>query len=366
MYRLLRKLLFRVDAETIHHRVMRWTRLFLGLSFMRAIAKSFFAVKSPRLTQRVWGLDFENPVGLAAGFDKNAEFFNPLGALGFGFIEVGTVTGQGQVGNPTPRMFRLPDDNALLNRMGFNNHGSEVVASRLDGATIEPLLGINIGKTKVVELADAPADYELSFRRLYPYARYFAVNVSSPNTPNLRQLQEKGPLLELLSRLATLNKELAHERGETARPVLLKIAPDINDALLDDILDVIEQAGIDGIIATNTTIVREGLSTVGQAELGAGGISGAPVRERSLELIRAIYTRTNGELPIIGVGGIFKPEDALETIEAGATLVQVWTGFIYEGPGMVARINKHLDRVCLERGVSSISELRGAAVRADI
>lgn len=359
MYRLIRPLLFLFDAETIHRFVMRVTGIVLGLGFVRAIARRFFLVESPRLRQTLWGLEFANPVGLAAGFDKNAEHFNALGALGFGFIEVGTVTGQGQVGNDRPRMFRLPRDRGLLNRMGFNNDGSEVVAARLERGPIEPLLGVNIGKTKVVPLEDAPSDYELSFRRLYPYARYFAVNVSSPNTPNLRELQQKGPLLELMGRLSELNEELAAARGEAPRPILLKIAPDIHDELLGDILDVIERAGVDGIIATNTTIERGALTTPGQEELGPGGVSGAPVRRRSLEVIRAIYEKTQGALPIIGVGGIFSPEDALETIEAGASLVQVWTGFVYEGPAMVRRINRYLDRVCVQRGVGSIAGLRG-------
>ena len=226
---------------------------------------------------------------------------------------------------------------------------------------IEPLLGVNIGKTKIVELEDAPADYAKSFRLLYPYARYFVVNVSSPNTPNLRQLQERGPLLELMSSLGELNRELATERGESPRPLLLKIAPDVSDALLEDIIEVVRESGADGIIATNTTIERDGLATKGQAELGRGGVSGRPVRRRSLEVVRTIYERTNGAIPIIGVGGIFTAQDALETIEAGASLVQVWTGFVYEGPGMARRINAELAQVCRDRGVSSISELVGAS-----
>lgn len=360
MYRLLRPLLFRADAETIHHRVLRWTSLVLAWSWVRAVVRWWYRVTSPRLAQTIWGLEFDNPVGLAAGFDKNARHFNALGALGFGFIEVGTLTGQGQVGNARPRMFRLPEDRALLNRMGFNNEGSEAAAARLEQVPIEPLLGINIGKTKVVPLEEAPADYEQSFRRLYPWARYFAVNVSSPNTPNLRELQSREPLLELMSRLGRLNHELAEERGERPRPLLLKIAPDIHEALLEDILDVIEQADVDGVIATNTTVQREGLETPGQQELGPGGVSGAPVRERARQVVAQIHERTGGELPIIGVGGVFGPEDALELIEAGAWLVQVWTGFVYEGPGLVRRINRGLERACRERGASSIAELRGA------
>lgn len=364
MYRLLRSLLFRFDAETIHHAVMGLFSTLLALGPVRALWRRLHTVRAPALRQEVFGVAFENPVGLAAGFDKNAQWFNALGALGFGFVEIGTVTGQAQQGNPTPRMFRLPADRGLLNRMGFNNAGAEAVAARLSGARIEPTLGVNIGKTKVVPLEDAPADYARSFELLYPYARYFVVNVSSPNTPNLRQLQERGPLLELMSALGALNVRLADERGEARRPILLKIAPDVSDALLEDILEVIDEADVDGIIATNTTISREGLDTPGQSELGNGGVSGAPVRARALSIVRAIYTHTRGELPIVGVGGIFTAEDALETIEAGASLVQVWTGFVYEGPGMVKRINAGLARECARRGVSSIAELVGASHRA--
>lgn len=363
MYRLLRSILFRFDSETIHGVVLRALDIAMGLSFVRSIARRFFKVRDEALTVNLWGLTFENPVGLAAGFDKNARHTNALGALGFGFIEIGTVTGQGQIGNPRPRMFRLRPDGGLLNRMGFNNDGSEVVARRLESMEIEPLLGINIGKTKVVALEDAPADYELSFKRLYPFARYFVVNVSSPNTPNLRELQEREPLTRLMGALAALNAELAAERGEQPRPLLLKIAPDVNNALLQDILRVIDECGVDGIIATNTTIERDHLSTPGQAELGPGGVSGRPVRRRSLEVIETIYAHTGGALPIVGVGGIFTPEDALETIEAGASLVQVWTGFVYEGPGMVRRINAHLARVVRQRGATSVAELVGAAHR---
>lgn len=365
MYRLIRPILFRFDAETIHHKVMALAAFFLSLGPIRALFRWWCRVEDACLEQTLWGLEFDNPVGLAAGFDKNANYFNALDALGFGFIEIGTVTGEGQVGNERPRMFRLPADRGLLNRMGFNNDGSDAVKRRLDGTpVIHPLLGVNIGKTKVVPLDEAPADYEKSFRALYAHAKYVVVNVSSPNTPGLRELQERGPLLELMRRLRELNVELAEGRGEEPRPLLLKIAPDISDALLDDILSVIEEAEVDGIIATNTTIQRDALKTPGQGELGNGGVSGAPVRARSLEVIRAIYQKTEGRLPIIGVGGIYTWEDALETIEAGASLVQVWTGFVYEGPMMVRRINKGLVSACAKRGVGSVSELVGKSAQA--
>lgn len=363
MYRLIRPLLFRFDAETIHHKVMALAAFFLTSGPIRALFRRWCRVEDKRLEQTLWGLEFANPVGLAAGFDKNASYFNALDALGFGFIEIGTVTGEGQVGNARPRMFRLPADQGLLNRMGFNNDGSDAVARRLNGTrVIHPLLGVNIGKTKIVPLDEASADYEKSFRALYAHAKYVVVNVSSPNTPGLRELQERGPLLELMRRLRELNDDLARERGEAARPLLLKIAPDITDALLDDILNVIDEANVDGIIATNTTIERDKLKTPGQDELGAGGVSGAPVRKRSLEVIEAIYRKTDGSLPIIGVGGIYTWEDALETIEAGANLVQVWTGFVYEGPMMIRKINRGLVQACKQRGVENISQLRGQKV----
>jgi dihydroorotate dehydrogenase len=354
-----RSILFRFDPELVHKFVMNLLRLVLGVSLVRTVIKWWCRIKKPALVQTYWGLTFDNPVGLAAGFDKNAEHFNKLAALGFGSVEIGTVTGQGQPGNARPRMFRLPADAGLLNRMGFNNHGSSTVAARLSKKTIEPLLGVNIGKTKKVALKDAPSDYEQSFRRLFDYARYFVVNVSSPNTPGLRSLQRKEPLAELLKHLQQVNVDLANNKGVNRRPILLKIAPDISDGQLEDILEVVEACRIDGIIATNTTIERDDLKTVGQQDLGSGGVSGRPVRQRSLELIRQIYVRTDGQLPIVGVGGIFDAADALETIRAGASLVQVWTGFIYEGPGMVRRINKGLARACRENGWTHISEAVG-------
>lgn len=363
MYRLIRFVLFALDAELVHGLVMRLWAFLTSFLFVRKLLRRRFAVRTPVLAQEVWGLGFENPVGLAAGFDKNGTYFNGLHSLGFGFIEIGTVTGQAQEGNPRPRLFRLREDQALLNRMGFNNAGSEAVAASLGKQRIEPLLGINIGKTKVVPNEEATEDYKTSFRRLYPYGRYFVVNVSSPNTPGLRSLQNRGPLTELLGELQDLNRELASEYGEAPKPLLLKIAPDIEEELLDDILAVVKSCGIDGIVATNTTIEREGLRTEGQKELGTGGVSGRPVRQRSLELIKAIYRKTGGSLPIIGVGGIFSTEDALETIEAGASLVQIYTGFIYEGPGMVRKINQGLEQACDQRGWVHISEAIGRGAR---
>lgn len=363
LYKLFRPILFLFDAESVHRTVMSVTGFFLGLGLIRRVVRWWYAVRDERLEQEVLGLHFENPVGLAAGFDKNAEHFNALHALGFGHVEVGTVTGDGQIGNERPRLFRLKPDRGLLNRMGFNNKGSKAVQEHLAGATIEPVLGINIGKTKVVELEDAPSDYEKSFRRLFDYARYFVVNVSSPNTPGLRSLQNREPLTRLLSHLQELNTQLAAELGVDRKPILLKIAPDITEGMLDDILDVLQECELDGIIATNTTIERDGLKTRGQEELGPGGVSGKPVQEQSLELISAIYRKTGGAFPIIGVGGIFDADDALRAIKAGASLVQVWTGFVYEGPATVKRINKGLAAACRAHSWTSISDARGLDVQ---
>jgi dihydroorotate dehydrogenase len=365
LYKLFRPVLFLFDAESVHRTVMSVTGFFLGLGFIRRLVRRWYSVSDERLHQTVLGIDFDNPVGLAAGFDKNAEHFNALHALGFGHVEVGTVTGEGQIGNERPRLFRLKPDRGLLNRMGFNNKGSAAVEAHLSGATIEPILGINIGKTKVVELEDAPADYEKSFRRLFDYARYFVVNVSSPNTPGLRSLQNREPLTRLLSHLQELNASLAETRNVERKPILLKIAPDITEGMLDDILEVLDDCELDGIIATNTTIERDTLATEGQEDLGPGGVSGKPVQVRSLEIISAIYRKTGGAFPIIGVGGIFDADDALRAIRAGASLVQVWTGFVYEGPATVKRINKGLASACRVNDWSTIAEARGLDVEMD-
>lgn len=354
MYRLIRPIFFAMDAERAHHLVMKLTEIFFGWTPMRQLVRSFFRVDDPVLEQTLFGVDFPNPVGLAAGFDKNARHLNVLSAFGFGHIEIGTVTGEEQTGNPKPRLFRLKPDEALLNRMGFNNEGSEKVRERLSHTSIEPVLGVNIGKTKVVPLEDAPSDYEKTFRSLYPFACYFVVNVSSPNTPGLRGLQEKEPLTRLLQRLQTLNEELG---GSKSKPILVKIAPDLTDAQVVDVVDVAHTCELDGIVATNTTISREGLRTIDVDEKGAGGISGKPVAERRLEIVRLLRAHT--DLPIVGVGGIFTASDALQAILAGANLVQVWTGFVYEGPAMVKKINHGLRTACRANGWANISDAVG-------
>ena len=338
LYPLAQKLLFRFDPEATHHAVMRAADLAVVGPVARVLRKQL-RVDEPSLVTHALGLEFPNPVGLAAGFDKNAEHLRALDALGFGHIEIGTVTGEGQPGNDRPRLFRLPDDDALLNRMGFNNEGAASVARRLERTEFSGILGINIGKTKKVALEDAPADYEKSFRLLHPFASYFVVNVSSPNTPGLRELQGREPLTRLLARLQEVNESLS--RGASRKPLLVKVAPDLGSGQLDNILDVVEACELDGVVATNTTVERASLRTPDQHELGPGGVSGRPVRQRSLEVIRHLHAAAP-DLTIIGVGGIFDAADARETLDAGARLVQVWTGFIYRGPTIARDINRGL------------------------
>jgi dihydroorotate dehydrogenase len=296
-----------------------------------------FKVSHPKLVREVFGIKFENPVGLAAGFDKDAKLFDELASFGFGFVEIGTVTPLPQEGNPKPRLFRLKEDNALINRMGFNNEGIEAVVARLRRKTSNIIIGGNIGKNKVTPNENAVADYEICFEKLFPYVDYFAVNVSSPNTPGLRDLQEKEPLTALLNSLQKINNQ-----KEKRKPILLKIAPDLTNEQLDDIIAIVADTKIDGVVATNTTIGRKGLKTnkTKVEAIGNGGLSGKPLKARSIEVIKYLADKSNKAFPIIGVGGIHSAEDALEKIDAGATLVQVYTGFIYEGSALIKRINK--------------------------
>lgn len=339
MYRnLIKPILFKADPEKAHHLVFRLLKNLLNVPGAAKLARKYFAVEDKRLERKLFGLTFPNPVGLGAGFDKDAKLFNELAHLGFGFIEIGTVTPKPQEGNPKPRMFRLPEDEALINRMGFNNQGVAAAALRLRGDR-NIIIGGNIGKNKVTPNESAINDYLICVNELYPYVDYFVVNVSSPNTPGLRELQEKGPLLDILN---AVKKSLA-EKG-SKKPVLLKIAPDLTDAQLDDIIEIVKTSGIDGIIATNTTIDRSMLSTpAGKVNaIGAGGLSGKPVRKRSTEVISYLHKHSGGKIPIIGVGGIHSAADAIEKLEAGASLVQVYTGFIYEGPSLIKKINQGL------------------------
>jgi dihydroorotate dehydrogenase len=331
----IRALLFRMEAEKAHHLTFRLLRFWFAIPGMRFLTHQAHHVKDRRLERELFGLRFRNPVGLAAGFDKNGLLIREWGDLGFGFVEVGTVTPKPQAGNPKPRLFRLPKDEAIINRMGFNNDGLEVLAGRLARAKKGRLIVAgNIGKNKDTPNADATGDYEKCFEALYGYVDFFVVNVSSPNTPGLRELQEKGPLTALLQSLQRLNSAKVKPK-----PILLKIAPDLTDSHLDDILEIVETTGLAGLVATNTTISREGLVTEAEvvSGIGAGGLSGAPLRGRALEVLRYLRGKAP-KLPIVSVGGIMTAEDAVERLAAGADLVQVYTGFVYGGAYLPKRI----------------------------
>ncbi|WP_460616883.1 quinone-dependent dihydroorotate dehydrogenase [Hymenobacter ruber] len=343
MYKaLVKPVLFNLDAERAHHLVFNNLRRAARVPGTPALLRALYDFQHPSLEREVFGLKFPNPVGLAAGFDKNAALTDELATLGFGFVEIGTVTPRPQPGNPQPRLFRLPQDEALVNRMGFNNDGAAVVAARLARRRNRQLLiGGNIGKNKDTPNERAAEDYVACFEALAEVVDYFVVNVSSPNTPGLRELQEKKPLIEILQRVQTRN-----QARTSPRPLLLKIAPDLTDSQLDDILKIARETQLSGLVATNTTISRADLTTEPSyvASLGAGGLSGRPLRARATEVIRYLHRKSDGGLPIIGAGGIHSAADAQEKLAAGATLVQLYTGFIYEGPALVSRINRSLVR----------------------
>lgn len=326
-----------MGPEKAHHTVTSGLRFFNKLWGSKALLKSCFVLEDPILETEVFGLKFKNPVGLAAGFDKNAEYVDDMARLGFGFIEIGTVTPKPQPGNDKPRMFRLVEDEAVINRMGFNNQGADVAAGRLKFFKERHglIIGGNIGKNKATANERAVDDYRYCFLALFDHVDYFVVNVSSPNTPGLRDLQEKEPLTELLNNLQTLNQE-----KDKPKPILLKIAPDLEWSQLDDIVDIVKETGIDGVIATNTTISRDGLKSNADLVQQAGGVSGKPLTDRSTEVIRYLSTKSGGAFPIIGVGGIHSPQDALDKLNAGASLLQLYTGFIYEGPALISKICK--------------------------
>jgi dihydroorotate dehydrogenase len=391
MYKILRSFLFLFDPEWVHYFSMNTLKLICKLPFGKAIIKSMFQPKGNiqystlPTGRRVFNIQFSNKVGLGAGFDKNALYLNELEALGFGFVEIGTVTPKPQAGNDKPRLFRLPKDKALINRMGFNNDGVEVVAERLKKWSMvngqwsieEPsnvgthssstthhsrlIIGGNIGKNKITPNEDAWKDYEICFRALHPYVDYFVVNVSSPNTPGLRELQEKESLRKILTNLQKLNLSMVNGQWSikeeviagahspftihhSPKPILLKIAPDLTKEQIDDVIDLALEIKLDGLVVSNTTIDRTKLVTDKSVvdKIGAGGVSGLPAKARSTEIVQYIFKKTNGEIPIIASGGIFTGEDAKEKMDAGASLVQVWTGFIYEGPGIVKNICNHL------------------------
>ena len=328
----IRPLLFLFDPEKVHHFTFRWIKLINRVPFISFFLRKYYTITDKRLEKEVFGIKFPNPVGLAAGLDKNAELFNELSNLGFGFIEIGTVTPKPQPGNPPKRLFRLVEDKGIINRMGFNNDGVAAIIARLK-KNKNVIIGGNIGKNKWTENEKAHEDYLYCFGQLAPYVDYFVVNVSSPNTPNLRSLQEKEPLQKLLTLLQEANGKLPK-----SKPILLKIAPDLTDEQLLDIIDIVKQTSIAGVIATNTTISRDGLVSPNKTE--TGGLSGKPLTKRSTEVIRFLAEKSGHSFPIIGVGGIHSPEDALEKLHAGASLVQLFTGFIYEGPSLIKRINK--------------------------
>lgn len=335
MYKsVIRPLLFHFDPEKIHHFTFSILKFSAKIPGVSSWMRSMYVVEDKRLERNVFGLKFKNPIGLAAGFDKDAKLYQELTHLGFGFIEIGTLTPLPQPGNPQKRLFRLKKDQAIINRMGFNNEGVKEAAKRLR-KNKNVLIGGNIGKNKMTPNEEAIRDYEICFDELYEVVDYFVVNVSSPNTPNLRELQDKKPLTELLQSLQTKNNS-----KPKAKPILLKIAPDLTDNQLMDIIDIVKTTKIAGIIATNTTISRENLNSENQTE--TGGLSGKPLRERSTEVIRFLSEKSGKAFPIIGVGGIHSPVDVLEKLNAGASLIQLYTGFIYEGPTLLKKINKSI------------------------
>jgi dihydroorotate dehydrogenase len=336
MYKLIiRKFLFLFEPELIHNLIV----FFLKIPLTSKLLRLFYYYDHPLLRRNLFGLAFKNPVGLAAGFDKDAELISPIPDLGFGFIEIGTVTPLPQPGNPQPRIFRLTRDQALINRMGFNNQGVEKMVERLKKANAEIIIAGNIGKNKITPNEKAADDYLICFDALFDYVDLFVVNVSSPNTPHLRELQDKIPLTDLLKKLQERNQSKPGRK-----PILLKIAPDLTEPQLDDIIEIVTEVKLDGIVATNTTVSREDLKTeqLQIEQIGEGGLSGIPLKNRSTRIIKYIHEHSGGKIPIIGVGGIHSAEDALEKLNAGASLIELYTGFIYDGPALVKQINKAL------------------------
>ncbi|HEY2962623.1 MAG TPA: quinone-dependent dihydroorotate dehydrogenase [Pyrinomonadaceae bacterium] len=357
---LVRPLLFSLPPETAHELALHSLSL-LPPSLATKLVRGRYE-SAPALRVTCFGLSFRNPVGVAAGFDKDGIALQALAALGFGFIEAGTVTLHPQPGNPRPRLFRLPKDRALINRAGFNNAGAAAFARRVGQRRPDCVLGVSIGKSKITPLDQAGEDYLGSFEEVYRIADYVAVNVSSPNTPQLRQLQQAEQLSSLLSALQARNRELQQvHRRPRSMPLLVKLSPDLTHEQLETIVDVILRLQVDGIIATNTTIARDNLTSDEKrvAACGEGGLSGEPLRDRSTRMIADLYKLTHGRVPLIGVGGIFTAEDAWEKIAAGASLVQLYTGFIYRGPGIVREINEGLERILIREGFSNLDAAIG-------
>lgn len=350
--KLLRPVLFQLDAETAHETALSFLRTGLSSEPAQRMAYGRYGYEFPHEIER-FGLKFKNPLGVAAGFDKNAKVANQLASLGFGFVEVGTVTERPQPGNEKPRIFRLPDDKALINRLGFNNDGAKTVAERLSKIDRKCIVGVNIGKNKDVPNEEAIDNYLAAFDLVHPVADYIAVNISSPNTPNLRELQRAESLDDLLRALQKRNRELG------SKPLLVKIAPDLTDAEIEDVVGICLSHQAAGMIATNTTISRAGLKTNGVEKIGAGGLSGRPLTKRSTEVIRSIYKSSSGTLPIMGVGGIFDAQDAFDKIAAGASLLQTYTGFVYGGPSFAHNVNTGLAELLQKAGFSSLDEAVG-------
>lgn len=365
LWRAARPLLFRLEPERAHRLAMALFAAATALPGTRSALRRRAAPPDPGLAARLWGLELGGPVGLAAGFDKAGRWVGVLPALGFDFLEVGTVTARAQEGNPTPRLFRLPADRALVNRLGFNNPGAAAVAGTLARRPAPVPVGVNLGKSRDVPVEGALDDYLTSLEAVWPHAAYLAVNVSSPNTPGLRELQRPEALRRLLGGLAARNRELATAAGTTPRPLVGKLAPDLAPEALDAAVDLCLELGVDGLIATNTTVRRDGLRTPPETleRIGDGGLSGAPLRQPARQMVARIHARAGARLPVVGVGGVMGPDDAWELLRAGATAIQIYTGLVYEGPGLVRRIHRGLSRRLAERG-ASLAEVVGEASRA--
>lgn len=338
MFKFIRSILFLMSAEKAHYVTLNTLNTLIKIPGVNWLLTNLF--KSNQQPTEVFGIKFHNKVGLAAGFDKNAKYLNVMKSLGFGHVEIGTVTPLAQPGNDTPRLFRLVKDQAIINRMGFNNDGADVIVERLKKRPMNLIVGGNIGKNKITPNENAIKDYEICFNKLYPYVDYFTVNVSSPNTPGLRELQDKKPLMEILNSLVNIRKQKI-ENNEKSLPILLKIAPDLTNEQLDDIVSLTLETKIDGIVATNTTISREGLITATEEinKIGSGGLSGKPVKRKSDEVLAYLNNKFEGKIPLIGVGGIFNKKDAEDKFTNGARLVQLYSGFIYQGPSLIKQIN---------------------------
>ena len=334
---LIRPVLFKFQPETIHHIIVNGIKIFFKIPGIGLLTRIFLRYDDDRLKRTVFGIEFPNPIGFAAGFDKNAEVYNELGNFGFGFVEIGTVTPKGQAGNPKPRCFRIVDDEGIINRMGFNNEGVDAAVARIRKQNNKIIIGGNIGKNTATTNENAVADYEYCFEALYDYVDYFVINVSCPNVKDLRKLQDTDSLSGIINALTS-----SRAKKKVRKPILMKISPDLTKETLDETIELVQKSGLDGFVATNTSTSREGLKTNQKRieEIANGGLSGVPIRNRSTEVIRYIAEKTNRSIPIIGVGGIHSPADAIEKLEAGASLIQLYTGFIYSGPALVKKINK--------------------------